>query len=108
MTKLNELIIKLLSTKKSEYLYVPLSFALFVAVSAIDQFIVLAICSVFSGFIMYKIHTLLAAALKKSSEYRTILDSYNNRVLIIDNHKVINANSKCLKFFDIPYDLCEQ
>lgn len=108
MTKLNELIIKLLSTKKSAYLYAPLSFALFVAVSAIDQFIVLAICSVFSGFIMYKIHTLLAAALKKSSEYRTILDSYNNMVLIIDNNKVINANSKCLKFFDIPYDLCEQ
>lgn len=110
MTKLNELIIKFLETKKKAYLYVFFSFALFTAVSMVnhDQFIVLALCSLLNGYIMYHIHTLLDAALKKSSEYRTILDSYNNMVLIIDNNKVINANSKCLKFFDIPYDLREQ
>ncbi len=108
MKFLDELIRTLVSTKKRAYLmYALLSFVLFFTVNAITGITILAIVAILNGYIMFRIHSLLDAALKKSMEYRTILDSYNNMVLIVDDKKVISANSKCLNFFDIPDDLCE-
>lgn len=68
--------------------------------------IILAFAIMF-GVVFSKIHYKTMIAIEKASEYRTILDSYNNIVLIVDNKKVISANNKCLKFFGIKDNICE-
>lgn len=64
--------------------------------------IYICIISTVLGISLGNKHELHKQLVSRAKEYRAILDSYNNMVVIISNNRVVGANNKFLEFFDIP------
>jgi len=69
--------------------------------SYIITLLIILLLSIMVGYIFYKKDLDKELILKKSIEYKAILDLYENIVLIVDSEIIVNSNNKFLNFFNI-------
>jgi diguanylate cyclase (GGDEF)-like protein len=63
--------------------------------------LILIVLSILVGYLLYKNEQTKTFVKKQSFEYKSILNLYENMVIIVDKYKIINANNKFLAFYNL-------